>query len=290
MPRIVSALAIAAAIIIGVFIIKNKSSEATNPTELVAEQIQNANQGPIATYQQELSAEGVASDTAIIIPPPTSDVTATTTDIPPAPLTATDKLAQSILQTYVNTKDSGVDISSDVASQIADNLLSQSYTDSSSAKIYSVNNITVEPTDSKQSIINYGNAVGKAFAIPLPKDGQYELAIFSNFATTNNAALLSQLTENITRYQKIVSGLLAIPVPENFVQVHLAVINALSAMIYEIEGMQNFPTDPIGGQNAAQAYQNTFLSLTAALNQEKSLFISSDVTFTTGEPGDFLTQ
>ena len=288
MPRIVAALAIAAAIIIGVFIIKNKYSTPATPTELVAEQIQNANQSSIEAYGAELEAEGVASDTAIVLP--SSPSSTATTSAPLGPITATDKLAQNIFETYVNAKNSGVDISSDVATQIADNVLSQPYTDSSAARTYSTNNVKVEETSAKQSIINYGNAVGEAFATPLPKDGQNELAIFSNFAATNNTALLSQLTENINRYQKIITSLLAIPVPQSFVQSHLAMVNTISTIVYEIEAMQNFPADPIGAQNAAQQYQNTFSSLATALKQEKSLFVDNGITFPTNSPSGFLTQ
>lgn len=287
MPRITAALAIAAALIIGVFIIKNKQTAAPT-TSLIAEQIQNANQSSLEAYQQELEESGAASDTALVIPTPTYDV-ATTTTAPLAPPTATDELAQNILETYVNAKESGVNISSDVATQIADNALAQPYTDSSSAKTYSTTDLTIE-ANSSQDMKNYGNALGRAFSVTLPAGGEDELTIFSDFAATNDESVLPKLNENIVRYQKIISAILAIPVPENFAETDLNLVNSLSRVVYDVQKMRDFPSDPVGGQNAAEDYQTAITSVGTVFSEEKTLFTANNIVFSTAEPGYFLTE
>jgi len=290
MPRIVSALAIAAAIIIGVFIIKNKTPAPKNsPTELIAEQIQNANQSSIDAYGAELESEGVASDTSVVIPPPTLDVPVSTS-VPSGPPTATDKLAQNILETYVNAKQSGVDISDDVATQMADNLLSQPYMDSSSAKTYSAENIEIETSYSSSDIKNYGNAVGAALSTPLPAGAEDELSIFSDFAATNDETILPKLDQNIARYQKIISKMLLIPVPQVFAESDLDFINTMSQVVYEIQKVRNLPSDPVGGANAMQQYQTTLDSIVTIQGQEKAIFTANNIVFFPTEAGYSLTQ
>jgi hypothetical protein len=288
MPRIIASLAIVTALLVGTFILKNKSAPAASQTSLIAGEIQNANQSSLEAYAAELQASGAASGTTLIIPPTVSDIA--TTSGPITPPTATDKLAQNILETYVSAKQSGVTLNTDIATQIADNVLSQQYADSSSVKTYQMANLNIETTSSKTAIRNYGNSIGKAFSLPLPKDGENELAIFSNFAVTNDETLLPKLDENVSRYKKIIAALLVIPVPTPFAQSDLALVNTLSEITYEIGKMRDFPTDPVGGQNAAQEYQTTFASLAAIFKQEKSLFLSNGISFSPSESGYFLTQ
>ncbi len=287
MSRTIAALAIAAALIIGAFIIKDRVSAPENSTALVAEQIQNANQASLEAYDAELQASGVASDTALVVPQSVLDDLATSS-APLPPPTATDKLAQNIFESYVSAKQSGVDITSDVATQIANSVLSQSYTDSSSSKMYSLSDLNIKTVASKQDMKNYGNAVGTALSIPLPADGEFELQIFSAFAVSNDETTLSKLTENIDRYRKIISSLLAMPAPKTFTQAHLALVDAFSKVLYDVETMQNFPADPLGAQNAAQEYQTSFQAVTSALATEKTLFLSNGISFSATDPGYFL--
>ncbi len=290
MPRIVAALAIAAALIIGVFIIKNKTAAPSAPTALIAEQIQDANQSSIAAYGAELESEGVATDTSIVVPPPTSDVPVEPPSSALPPPTATDKLAQNILETYVNTKESGVDISSDVATQIADNLLSEPYMDSSSAKTYSASDIRTEDSYSASDIKNYGNAFGSALATPLPAGAEEELSIFSDFAATNDETILTKLDLNIARYQKIISKMLLIPVPRVFVENDIAFINAISQIVYELQKARDLPSDPVGGANAMQEYQTTLSSILTIQGQEKAIFTANNIIFSPTDAGYSLMQ
>lgn len=285
MPRIIAALAIAAALVIGVFVIKNRTTATENSTALIAEQIQNANQSSIAAYGAQLESEGVATDTSIVVPPPTSDVPVEPPSSTLPPPTATDKLAQNILETYVNTKESGVDISSDVATQIADNIISQPYSGSDAAKTYSVADIKVENSFSPSDLKNYGNAVGKIVTTPLPLGQETELQIFSDFAASNNDSTLGELNVNIARYRTMVISLLATPVPIPFVSEHIALINNISEIGFLTAAMQNFLTDPVGATNAAQSYLSTADDLNSVIATYQGLFQQENVTFSPTEAG-----
>jgi hypothetical protein len=279
MPRVIAALAIATTLIFGVFIIKNKSSAMASPTALVAEEIQNANQSSIAAYGATLEADGVASDTTVTLPP---TISSTATDTPLGPLTATDELAQTILETYVNTKESGVDISTDTASQIADNLNSQSYTGSDAPKTYSLKDFAIESTNSAAALKDYSAALSSAISIPLAPNQRYELDIFEDFANSNDASILAPLSLNIARYQKIISQLLAMPVPKSLMEEHVILTNSLSAMVFDIQKMQSFPTDPVGGLNAVSDYTTASQDMTAALVDQINLIASHDIEFSAG--------
>ena len=293
MPRIIASIAIAAALVAGAFIIKGREQNpAASPTALIAEQIQTANESALQTYAQELAASGVASDTAIIIPQPTSDVTSnpSTGSGQATPPTATDKLAQNVLETYVSAKGSGVDISSDVATQIADNVVSQNYTDSTSAKIYSNADIKTQNTSSISNIKNYGNSVGKIISTPPSSGEEFELDVFETFANSGNESVLSSLSLNIDRYQKMVSSLLNISAPTVFVQSHLALINSLSNIVFSIQKMQDAPTDPVGAVNATSDYETASHNLVSALLAEKAIFLKENIVFSSSESGYILTK
>ena len=296
MPRIIAALAIAAALVIGVFIMKNKSSAPNNSTTLIAEQIQTTNQPVLESYAQELAASGIASGTTIILPTAVSDIGASNPSTSSGqatflPTTATDKLAQNILETYVNAKQSGVDVSSDVATQIADNVLAQGYSDSESAKVYSVANIkNINNSATIADIKNYGDAVGNILSTPPAPNEQFELNVFEAFANSGDETVLSSLSLNIARYQKIITSLLKLSVPQIFANNHLAIINSFSAIVYSIQKMQNAPTDPVGAVNATSEYETTARNLTSALLAEKALFLKENIAFSSNESGYILTK
>ena len=290
MPRIIAALAIAAALIIGVFIIKNKSATPNNSTTLIAEQIQTTNQPVLESYAQELEASGVASGTTIILPPAVSDITSAITS-PSGPITATSKLAQNVFETYMNTKQSGVDVSSDVATQIADNVLAQGYSDSESAKTYSA--VNIKKTNNSATIAdikNYGDALGNILSASAAPGEEFELDVFQAFANSGNETVLASLSLNIARYQKMISSLLNISVPANSVQSHLALINSLSGMVFAIQKMQNAPADPVGSVNAIQNYEKSVESLTSAITALKNLFISENIEFSATSPSNMFNK
>lgn len=281
MPRIISALAIAVALIAAVFILKGRQAPPTT-TSLIAEQIQNANQASIDAYQTQLAA--TASSTTIIVP------TASASNAPVTPTTATDKLAQNILESYVAAKQSGVDISDDVSTQLADDALSQSYADSSSPKTYSATSLKISIPYSPITIRNYGNALGAIMATPASPNETFELFTFEAFAESGDATGLSSLSLNIARYQKMISGLLKISVPAPFVQSHINIINSLSAIVFAVQRMQNAATDPVGAINATSDYETAAKSLSSAISAEKALFSGNGVAFSSSEAGSIITK
>ena len=283
MPRIIAALAIVAALITTAFVIKGREPSPTNAS-LIATQIQNANQPAIEAYQQEL-ASATTSNTTLIIPS-----TIDTGSAAVLPTTATDKLAQNILESYVATKQSGVDISSDVATQLADNLISQPYADSSSPKTYSASDIKINTSYSQTIIRNYGNAVGSVVSTPLSPNETFELFTFEAFANSGDATGLASLSLNIARYQKMISSLLKVSVPLPFVQSHVSLVNSLSAIVFSVQKMQNAPTDPVGAVNATSDYETAVNSLSGALSDEKALFSSYGVVFSSNEQGSTITK
>ncbi len=289
MPRIIAALAIAAALIFGVFIIKNKITSRADSTSLIAEQIQNANQSSLQAYAQELQSLGAASDTSAVLLPTTSDI-ATGTDATLPPPSATDLLAQNILETYMNAKQSGVAVSSDVATQIADNVLSQPYQDSQTAKTYSAANLKIENSYSATDIVDYGNAVGKIISAPPAANEQFELNVFEAFANSGDETALSSLSLNIARYKKMVSSLLTVSVPQIFVNSDIGLINSLSEIVDSIQKMQNAPTDPVGAINATTEYETAAHNLVSALSAEKAIFLKENATFSSSQPGYILVK
>ena len=276
MPRIIAALAIAAALIISVFVIKGKENPVSTKAAVIAEQIQSENAPALEAYAQELQASSTITSLG------TNDFSYPTTSTPMTPPTATDLLAQNIMEQYVNLKQSGVDISGDISNQIADTVLSQSYSGSDAPKTYSEKDFTLQYANSETEMNNYSPAFSAAISVPLPQDGRNELEVFEDFANSNNSSILSALSININRYEKIISKLLSMPVPEVFIDDHVDLTNNLSEMVFDIQKMQNFPTDPVGGLNAVSDYDTASKNMAATLSDEITLFSKENIKFSAG--------
>ncbi len=135
------------------------------------------------------------------------------------------------------------------------------------------NNITVRA---------YGNALGQSVVDNSSKYGD-ELAIVNRALQTNNGTELDKLNDIALSYKKLRDEALNTPVPDQFIRVHLDLINTYNAMYNTISGLQLAVSDPMVALVRIKRYQDDALglqyaisNLITALDPYNSVFYADD--------------
>lgn len=198
-------------------------------------------------------------------------------------LTVTDKFGRDIFARYIELKQAG--LSSDIESQqeIVRELIENGdflvY-----PKVYTTEDITVVDAYDSASLRVYGNQIGAVFQKNMvsARDEGY---IVKDSIEKNDPNILKELDPIIESDRRIVAGLASIAVPKVAVRSHLDLLNAMSGVMFVAQSLRQSATDPVVALQGIGRYQETALKLFNAMQQLKTMFSLSFVTFTEGEPG-----
>ena len=85
--------------------------------------------------------------------------------------------------------------------------------------------------------------------------------------TGNNAnpAVLSELTPIINQMTDFLNGIIATPVPQSLVSLHLNAINALEGVIENLNDIEQYNTDPIVAFSGMSKYDQSSTAVTTAM-------------------------
>ena len=206
-----------------------------------------------------------------------------------AALTTTQKLAQDLFSQYMTEAQGGGSLTDDQENQIIQSTLLNDVP-SLQAKVYSRSDLIVNNDESAIAIKNYGNALGTVFSangIPIQDN---ELAIMDEALSGNNSSDLKNIDLAITAYSKMITGLLAIPVPESAVSVQLDVMNGLSEAIASDQELKTLFTDPALSMIGIQHYEQSSGDVVSAFTNLNQYFKGNGVVFSQSDPGNFLSN
>jgi len=253
---------------------KSTASEQKGQARLIVEQmisdtLKNVNQA-------EMNAANASSS---------PDVAVATDTEPDVVYTPTDKFSQEIFSEYISAKQSGVDITEDISSQIADKVLSQDYSDKKS--LYSVVDMKVASGMTLSEIKSYGNALGAILTTP-PAAKETEIEIFQKITTGPSTKYATELTAIKNRYNKMVAGILSLKVPVDAVSSQVNLVNALTIFIDAVDGAATMQDDPIGALGKIANYDKGMEMLQNSIDSLQSYFAKKGVTFSSQEKGFIL--
>lgn len=86
--------------------------------------------------------------------------------------------------------------------------------------------------------------------------------IFANEATKSDAVKQAELAQNISHYEKLIRGLLAIKVPSGVTTFHLGLVQIFSDMEHSLSLMADIFNDPVKGLAAFTQYRTDIENLT----------------------------
>lgn len=163
--------------------------------------------------------------------------------------------------------------------------LAQSVLQGADNTLYGPTDIIVTENTSEASLKAYGNAVGSVLLryTSIPQEG--ELAIVGEALSAEDAEILKRLDPIIEIYDSVITEMLAVRVPPQMFEAHLALVNSLATISQSIRGMQQLISDPISGMSSIGLYKYSTDLLTKALGDIRSLLIAKRISFGPLEPG-----
>ncbi len=167
----------------------------------------------------------------------------------------------------IYTKKDGEKIAKDIAISLRANI---------SYKIYSISDIKTDPNASYDRMLAYRGDLRKALE-PLLGNPGYELKLFANYIGSNDPIYTEKLAVTSKNYQKAVAQAANITVPEDAVQEHLGILNALSEFGTIVEKMAIHADDAFAAAALLQTYNTGEANLLTSFNSLATYYRSKKI-------------
>src|SRR3989344_2665539 len=185
--------------------------------------------------------------------------------------TLTGQMSRDFLSQYLSAVKKG-EVTGEESIKIAENTLSiPGYTKIGGAK-YIASNLHVTTETDRNSMQVYEDKINLILQNRSSQIKENPLAIFQEAITRASETRLAKLDPIILQNRGLLSDLLLVEVPKNAVVVHLALLNAFSNILSDLEAIRVVFTDPVRSLTAVSQYQLDESSLKTALNNINSFF------------------
>ena len=202
--------------------------------------------------------------------------------------TETEKFSREFLVKYLISKKQDEELTEEDRKKLIDGLI-EAYSKSLTAKTYSKSDLKISPDESATSLRNYGNKLGALFIVNSPQRFSNEMASFKAFLESENPISLREIDPLIKSYKAVLTGSLALDVPENAFIIHLAFINGLSQYIESLEALRAGDTDALRATWGISVHINNAENLKKNLEEIKTYFSQKNIIFQQFESGSAIT-
>ncbi len=195
--------------------------------------------------------------------------------------TMTFQLAKDFFSRYLlaqgQANQNGVDttggLDQNTSDQIVSDVLSSgSYTNLQSV-VYTAQNLNIEDV-STTTIINYFSTMKNNFtkwnAEATEKANAFD--IFNTAVNNQDQNEIKKLDPIIERYNGVLLDLLKTPVPEDAVEIHLGLVNAVSSMLTDLKSMRILFVDPVKSLVVISNYQQHTIDIKLATEKLQVYF------------------
>lgn len=203
-------------------------------------------------------------------------------------LSHTEIVLNTLVSRYATLAQAGIPVTSEQITKMADSLVQQK-PNSPTPKYYSQTDIHVTLENSTTAVRNYGNSMGSVFASQ-SDDTNNELLVLGSFGQTGNLEKLDELREVVQNYNNIISSLLIIPVPPRFAATHVALLNTLSAVSANLEGMVENSDDALAVLILLRDYTRTSASFVSTFQNLREQLLNEGIVFSSSENGFVITN
>ncbi len=209
---------------------------------------------------------------------------------PPAPvmedLTMTDLFSRQVFASYLDLRQSGLVKNTDAVSSIADDVFnSQQISDTNKPKLYAMSDINVTTSSGSAAAREYGNRVGYILATYTPEGN--DVVIVGEAMKTGDPSYVKTLSDNIVKYQTMISKLRAVPTPAAIAQHHLDLVNGVSYLSFIASALKAQTTDPVRALASLSSVNTSIDLLFKSVNGIKSYLQSYSITYGPDETGAY---
>jgi len=201
--------------------------------------------------------------------------------------TVTDTVSASFMSNYLALKQSGT-LDSTSAQKLVDQTVS--YIDQTTIKANTITRLDLNMVadNGKQSIVDYGEALGNIAKNKTQTDIKKELGILIQMVQSGDQSKINELDDIIASYENITAALTKMPVPKTFVKAHLDIVNSTNGMALAFKEMKSVFNDPFKGLAALQLYQKSATTLSVAMNATITFIKQNNIIYKQGSGGYYL--
>lgn len=146
--------------------------------------------------------------------------------------------------------------------------------------------VNIIETNDKDALHAYGNLVGGIIYYHQDDSGVLERDVFDRYVRDKNPKHLETLAGIEGQYQAIIDELLVLETPSQYVDQHLAIVNAFSALRHDVYAMQIYFEDPLFTTTRLGRYDNDVMDVSRSIiGLYNALYLVEKITF---EPNETL--
>lgn len=187
--------------------------------------------------------------------------------------TLTDQVAKDFFAQYLLLKKNGTSVTEADALSIAQKTLSSPEFQQMRGAQYTKENLHVTATINKTTLTNYYNSIKEVAGIWESHEVGGEFKITNNALMLKDEKSIEKLDPIIADYKKIILDMISMSVPSDAVQIHLALLNNTSNVLFSIESMRASFSDPIKGLLGMDRYGLYMNNLAISISDMQKYFM-----------------
>lgn len=200
------------------------------------------------------------------------------------PGSLTDQFSQQFFDNYLSTRGSSVPSASDMQAFVT-NAVSQLQASQVRTDAFSAADMKVSGSG-PDALRAYAANVDAAFAAHISRLPYSELTYFSDAVEKNDSGALASVAAIGLAYTNTSKSFLAVPVPTEAANAHLAIANAMARLGTTITDMSMVNDDPIRAMVALGNYGDDTANLANALASMHIVFANENITIPSGTMGN----
>lgn len=186
----------------------------------------------------------------------------------------TARMGRELLSRYISSSQKGQQMSEEQIQQIVVEMMSNPDYNKIDAVVYVQSNLKTTSSNTPADYKKYNQDFNDKMAKRLIEIQNVEdpIAIMLKVTETDDPNYLKPLGTIVSALEGSINDLRKVSVPTNLVQIHLGVLNALSALLSDVEAMKKIYTDPVSSMSAISQYEKHITDFSNALGILDSFF------------------
>ncbi len=203
------------------------------------------------------------------------------------PETVTGQFGKKFFEQYMLLKQNNLTEDPTAIKAVVDQNIGDIVSTAPQAQVYDIRNVLIATTDNLAAERTYANTVGEILSLYDPKGDAATIA--TEALDKNDTSRIKEIEDIANLYSIMLKKLLAVPAPKTINQNHLALINAVSSMVFVSQGMSKVFIDPLQSIVSLAVYEKSLTSLQNSLLDLKYNFSQKGIQFSSNEPGIIFT-
>src|SRR3989338_6361505 len=179
--------------------------------------------------------------------------------------TITSQVAKDFFSQYLLAKGGGGTVTVDMANKISDSVLSNTNYTQINGPIYIAENLHIKQDENLDIIKSYKTTLNLILKTRSTQVTDSPVTAINKATKAGGQDALLRLDSTISIAKGLVSDLLQMNVPKSAVSAHLALLNATSDVVSDLEAMRVAFTDPIRGLAGIGQYNSDMIKFQNAL-------------------------